>query len=264
METDSFFWQLLKQLPETLFALLGLPAEAAAAYRFDSVEIKKSYRLDGLFVPVKANLPVYFVEVQFRRARRFYANLLAKVFSYLDANDPNQDWQAVAFFGNRAAEPRPQPPYEDLLASPRVLHASHLCTVVIANDLRLKERAILRIRNQEVALFVSDAVVGTPTLVNTSMTVSSCLRSLIGTRCIPPTSFPALHQLYGRKLEPPITRCRHPSVNRPRIAPRTRWNRLVEPRSERGASRQTHFSPGHGSATPCNALRSSTRRSSAS
>ncbi len=120
VETDSFFWQLLKQLPETLFALLGLPAEAAAAYRFDSVEIKKSYRLDGLCVPVKAELPVYFVEVQFRRARRFYANLFAKVFSYLEANDPNQDWQAVALFANRAAEPKPQPPYQDLLASPRV------------------------------------------------------------------------------------------------------------------------------------------------
>ena len=78
METDSFFWQLLKQLPETLFALLGLPAEAAAAYRFDSVEIKKSYRLDGLCVPMKPNLPVYFVEVQFRRAPRFYANFVCQ------------------------------------------------------------------------------------------------------------------------------------------------------------------------------------------
>ena len=30
METDAFFWQLLKQLPETLFALLGLPVAHAA------------------------------------------------------------------------------------------------------------------------------------------------------------------------------------------------------------------------------------------
>ena len=120
MEIDSFFWQLLKQLPETLFALLGLPTTRAAAYRFDSVEIKKSYRLDGLLVPTKANLPVYFIEVQFRREQRFYANLFAKVFSYLEANDPNQDWLAVALFANRAAEPKPQQPYQDLLASSRV------------------------------------------------------------------------------------------------------------------------------------------------
>jgi len=94
METDSFFWQLLKQLPETLFALLGLPIERANAYRFDAVEIKKSYRLDGLFIPPQANLPVLFAEVQFYHKRRFYPNLFAKVFSYLEANDPDQDWLA--------------------------------------------------------------------------------------------------------------------------------------------------------------------------
>jgi hypothetical protein len=81
METDSFFYQLLKQLPETLFALLGEPLTRVADYRFDALEVKKSYRLDGLFVPARADLPVYFVEVQFQRARRFYANLFAKVFS---------------------------------------------------------------------------------------------------------------------------------------------------------------------------------------
>jgi predicted transposase YdaD len=81
METDSFFFQLLKQLPETLFALLGEPLTRVADYRFDALEVKKSYRLDGLFVPARVDLPVYFVEVQFRRVRRFYANLFAKVFS---------------------------------------------------------------------------------------------------------------------------------------------------------------------------------------
>jgi predicted transposase/invertase (TIGR01784 family) len=120
METDSFFYQLLKQLPETLFALLGQPLTQVADYRFDAVEVKKSYRLDGLFVPTRADLPVYFVEVQFRRTRQFYANLFAKVFSYLEVNDPEQEWMAVALFPNRAAEPKRRGPYEDLLGSQRV------------------------------------------------------------------------------------------------------------------------------------------------
>jgi predicted transposase/invertase (TIGR01784 family) len=120
METDSFFYQLLKQLPETLFALLDQPLARAADYRFDSLEVKKSYRLDGLFVPARPDLPVYFVEVQFRRTRGFYANLFAKVFSYLEANDPDQEWMAVAIFPNRAVAPRQSEPYADLLASPRV------------------------------------------------------------------------------------------------------------------------------------------------
>ena len=84
METDVFFCQLLKQLPETLFELLGLPAERARVYRFDSVELKKSFRIDGLFRPQEAGLPLYFVEVQFQRSAKFYANLFAKAFCYLE------------------------------------------------------------------------------------------------------------------------------------------------------------------------------------
>jgi predicted transposase/invertase (TIGR01784 family) len=120
METDSFFCQLLQRLPETLFELLGLPPEQAAAYRFDSVEVKKSLRIDGLFAPKKAGLPVYFVEVQFRRLPTFYPNLFAKVFWYLETHGPDLDWVAVALFPNRSAEPKEQRPYQALLASPHV------------------------------------------------------------------------------------------------------------------------------------------------
>ena len=91
METDSFFYQLFQQLPQTLFELLDLPAVRAKSYRFDSVELKKSFRIDGLFVPNKRTLPLYFVEVQFQRLQTFYANLFAKVFCYLEENDPKQE-----------------------------------------------------------------------------------------------------------------------------------------------------------------------------
>ena len=90
METDSFFCQLLKQLPQTLFELLGLPSEQALAYRFDSVEIKKSLRIDGVFLPIRVGLPVMFVEVRFQPLAKFYANLFGKVFWYLEENDPGQ------------------------------------------------------------------------------------------------------------------------------------------------------------------------------
>src|SRR5579884_4036800 len=120
METDAFFCQLFKQLPQTLFELLGQPPEQARGYRFDSVELKKALRIDGLFLPRKPNLPLYFVEVQFRRLPNFYANLFAKVFCYLEENDPTQDWVAVAVFPSRRMEPRVREPYEDLLQSRRV------------------------------------------------------------------------------------------------------------------------------------------------
>jgi predicted transposase/invertase (TIGR01784 family) len=120
METDAFFDQLLKQWPQTLFELLHLPAEQALQYRFDSVELKKSLRIDGLFLPSRSSLPVYVVEVQFRPSASFYANLFAKVFCYLEENDPVQDWRAIAIFPTRSIEPAQVESYGDLLHSKRV------------------------------------------------------------------------------------------------------------------------------------------------
>src|SRR5438045_3254881 len=120
METDSFFYRLFNDLPQTLFELIGLPAARAKAYRFDSVELKKALRIDGLFLPNRRTLAVYFAEVQFQHRPAFYANLFAKVFSYLEENDPKQDWCAVAIFPTRKEEPTGLEPYEDLLRSKRV------------------------------------------------------------------------------------------------------------------------------------------------
>jgi predicted transposase/invertase (TIGR01784 family) len=119
MQTDSLFCQLFKCRPETLFELLGEPPLRAKSYRFDSVELKKSFRIDGLFLPRRHSMPVYFVEVQFHRLERLYANLFAKVFSYLNESRPGQDWRAVAIFLSRREEPRRHKPYDDLLASRR-------------------------------------------------------------------------------------------------------------------------------------------------
>jgi predicted transposase/invertase (TIGR01784 family) len=156
METDSFFCQLLQQLPETLFDLLGLPPSQASAYRFDSVEVKKSLRIDGLFVPKEAHLPVYFVEIQFQRQARFYANLFAKVFLYLEANDPIQEWMAVALFPDRAAEPKALTPYEDLLKSRRVRR-------FYLDELEITEHATVGLK---IVQLVSSSQRDTPELVN--------------------------------------------------------------------------------------------------
>jgi predicted transposase/invertase (TIGR01784 family) len=120
METDAFFYRLLKYLPQTFFELLALPPDRSRSYRFDSVELKKSLRIDGLFLPNDPGLPFYLVEVQFQPVKTFYANLFAKVFCYLEENDPNQDWLAVVIFPSRSVEPAEQRPYQELLDSERV------------------------------------------------------------------------------------------------------------------------------------------------
>jgi predicted transposase/invertase (TIGR01784 family) len=133
METDSFFYRLFNDLPQAFFELIGEPAERAKSYRFDSVELKKAYRIDGLFLPSKRTLPIYFVEVQFQRRASFYANLFAKVFTYLNENDPMQEWVAVAIFPTGNEEPVHHAPYEDLLASRRVKRV-YLENVTTAKD----------------------------------------------------------------------------------------------------------------------------------
>jgi predicted transposase/invertase (TIGR01784 family) len=133
METDSIFCQLFKCRPETLFELLGEPPVRARSYRFDSVELKKSFRIDGLFLPKRHSMPLYFVEVQFQRLERFYANLFAKVFSYLNENRPGQDWRAVAIFPSRREQPRRHKPYDDLLASRRFKRI-YLDEMVVPDD----------------------------------------------------------------------------------------------------------------------------------
>src|SRR5262249_43774479 len=94
--------------------------ERARNYRFDSVELKKSLRIDGLFLPNQPGLPLYFVEVQFHPVATFYANLFAKVYTYLNENDPSQDWRALAIFPSRKVEPKQVMPYRELLELGRV------------------------------------------------------------------------------------------------------------------------------------------------
>ena len=69
MKTDSIFFRLFAVYPASFFELLGLPAEEARAYRFDSVEVKQTaFRIDGVFLPLgeDSEHPVIFAEIQFQ------------------------------------------------------------------------------------------------------------------------------------------------------------------------------------------------------
>jgi predicted transposase/invertase (TIGR01784 family) len=51
----------------------------------------------------------------------YYSNLFAKVFTYLNQNDPGQNWRAVVIYERRSFEPEDTDPYEGLLNSHRVV-----------------------------------------------------------------------------------------------------------------------------------------------
>ncbi|MCE9534310.1 MAG: Rpn family recombination-promoting nuclease/putative transposase [Planctomycetes bacterium] len=120
MKTDSLFYRLFESNSETFFLLLGMSVEeateSAAHYEYHALELKDtSQRVDGVFLPKEAVLPVCFLEVQFYPLPNVYAGLLAKVYTYLKRHDPTQPYCGVVLFANRGLEPKGLAPYQPLL-----------------------------------------------------------------------------------------------------------------------------------------------------
>ena len=125
MTTDPLFYRLFETSPETFFLLLGIPGDAAkemaARYQYLAIEFKEtSHRTDGVFLPKEPDLPLYFLEIQFYARANIFADLLAKVFTYLKQHDSAQDFRGVVLFANRSLEPADTIPYRALLASGQI------------------------------------------------------------------------------------------------------------------------------------------------
>jgi predicted transposase/invertase (TIGR01784 family) len=125
MITDPIFYRLFQCNPETFFLVLGMDVasarDAAAKYDFGAIEFKETaHRVDGVFRPKKAGLPLYFLEVQFYRLPNVYADLLVKAYTYLKHNDPTQMFFGVVLFAQRSMEPKEVAPYEALLKSGQI------------------------------------------------------------------------------------------------------------------------------------------------
>ncbi|MCI0378255.1 MAG: Rpn family recombination-promoting nuclease/putative transposase [Gemmataceae bacterium] len=120
MTTDPLFYRLFETSPETFFLLLGIPGDAAkemaARYQYLAIEFKEtSHRTDGVFLPKETDLPLYFLEVQFYARASIFADLLAKVFTYLKQHNAAQDFRGVVLFASRSLEPADTTPYRALL-----------------------------------------------------------------------------------------------------------------------------------------------------
>src|SRR5260221_12250815 len=116
MITDPIFYRLFETSQETFFLMLGMSAEVAAEtaarYEYKALEFKEtSHRVDGVFLPREADLPLYFLEVQFYPLPSVYADLLAKIYTYLKQHDPGQLFCGVALFATRSLEPKELAPY---------------------------------------------------------------------------------------------------------------------------------------------------------
>jgi predicted transposase/invertase (TIGR01784 family) len=123
MKTDVIFYELIKELPQLFFELIGKPDTNPNIYTFTAPEIKQqSFRLDGLFSPAEGfeDEPLYFVELQTYKDEEFYERLFGEIFVYFRQYKPaNSDWYAIVIYDRRIHETPPHPRY-------RVLIAQHL------------------------------------------------------------------------------------------------------------------------------------------
>ncbi|MBD2439872.1 Rpn family recombination-promoting nuclease/putative transposase [Nostoc sp. FACHB-110] len=109
MKTDTIFYKLFQEFPNIFFELIGKPETNTNLYEFKSQEIKETgFRLDGIFLTldsnseITANEPIYFVEVQCYKDKRFYDRLFSSILLYFYQYQPiNPNWYAIVIFDAR-------------------------------------------------------------------------------------------------------------------------------------------------------------------
>ena len=121
MKTDTIFYRLFQTFPQIFFELINLSPTLAQNYRFDSVEIKQlSFRIDGVFLPLRPDAPFYFAEVQFQPDPEFYSRFITESLLYLNQSDLSNNWLGVAIFPNRRIDNSPIDRYQEMFDSGRI------------------------------------------------------------------------------------------------------------------------------------------------
>lgn len=119
MKTDTLFYELIRELPQVFFELIGKPETNLENYEFSAPEVKQqSFRLDGLFSTIKGfeNEPLYFVELQTYKDEEFYERLFGEIFVYFRQYKPaNSQWYAIVIYDRRSHETAPHPRYQLLI-----------------------------------------------------------------------------------------------------------------------------------------------------
>ncbi len=133
MKTDSIFYELFLNLPDSLFSLLGLSPELAKEYEFTSQELKQlAKRIDGLFLPLNNDKPIYFVEVQFQKDDSLYHRLFTEIFTYLGQYKPSQEFRAVVLWRKKSLDIT-LPPYYKIFQDLGILNIIYLDQLDLTN-----------------------------------------------------------------------------------------------------------------------------------
>lgn len=119
MKTDKLFYNLVRQLPEIFFQLIGKPDTDPNIYTFIAQTVKEqSFNLDGLLSTITGHdtEPFYFIEFQTYKDEKFYERFFGQIFVYFGQySPPNTKWYAIVIYDRRSRETQPHPRYQTLV-----------------------------------------------------------------------------------------------------------------------------------------------------
>ena len=101
MKTDALYLNLFSTAPALALRLAGYDLAEAAAYTCSSEELKKTFRVDVVFTPPRANLPLILAEIQFQKDTGIYDRLVASAAIERLQFPLYADVRMVLFFANR-------------------------------------------------------------------------------------------------------------------------------------------------------------------
>lgn len=116
MKTDKLFYNLVKELPQIFFELIGKPNTDPNKYTFIAQAVKEqSFNLDGLLstIPGHESEPLFFVEAQAYKYDEFYERFFGQIFVYFrQYRPPNTEWYAVVIYDRKRNETPPHDRYK--------------------------------------------------------------------------------------------------------------------------------------------------------
>ncbi len=133
MKTDKLFYDLVRELPQIFFDLIGKPETNPNIYTFTEAQaakkdfphlteaetIKKYFpHLDVLLSTIKGHntKPMYFVTFQSCKEDTFYESFFKEIMLYFRRySPPNTEWYAVVIYDSKLDETSPHPRYKAMV-----------------------------------------------------------------------------------------------------------------------------------------------------
>jgi len=99
MKSDILFYELFQSCPDVFFELMQITPHCA--YRFESITVKTTEkRIDGVFEPIQAGQPIYFVEVQASPDPTIYQRVGRETATYFEQRPAmlKHEWFAMVLW----------------------------------------------------------------------------------------------------------------------------------------------------------------------